>query len=184
MQSWVMTPLRSHVGISWLITSGTPVSFIKLQQRLTLRRGNPNYKKRNPNPWVSSSNPRTTNSTTLKNFLLEIAVVYIEKFLLINENHIWIYISCIELIFLVPLKSNMHDIIINFLFYFSYSFFVIYQDHLHSHSWMILKLFITLFNYKFIIIIFYIAQVRHTGCPDDREWSEIANKCFKFFHNM
>ena len=160
---------------------------------------------RNPNPWDSSSNPRATNSTTLKHFLLEIAVVYIEKFLLINKNHIWIYISCIRLIFLVPVKCNMHDIIINLLFYFIYFLLFIkiifilflgwFWKYL-THYWIINSLLF--FLYKHIqrlhtanmatrcspIIIFYIAQVRHRGCPDDREWSEIANKCFIFFYNM
>ena len=170
-----MTPLRSHVGISWLITeSGTTVSSIKLQQRLTLRKGHPNYKKRNPNPWVSSSNPRTTNSTTLKKFLLEIAVVYIEKFLLINENHTWIYISCIELIFLVPLKCNMHDIIINLLFYSSYFLLFIKITFILILGWF----WNHLSHYSIInsLLSYSISHKWDTrGYPNDREWSEIAN---------
>ena len=147
---------------------------MKLQQRLTLGRGYPNYKIRNPNPWVSSSNPRTTNSTTLKKFLLEIAVVYIEKFFLINENHIWIYISCNKLIFLVPLKCNMHDIIINLLFYFIYFLLFIKITFILILGWF----WNYLSHYLVInpLLSYSISPKWDTrGCPDDREWSEIAN---------
>ena len=145
--------------------------------------GYPNYKIRNLILWVSSSNPRATNSSTLKKSLLEIAVVYMENFSLINENHIWIYISCIKLNFLVPVKCNMHDIIRSLLFYFIYFLLFIKITFI-----LILGRFWNYLLHYLIINSLLSYSISHKwdtrGCPDDRGWSEIANKCFICVHNM